>query len=102
MEKLLNFIITKIVDHPDAVKITAATDSSGGTVFSVTVDARDMGRIIGKGGKIINAVRELVKTAAAAQKQRVKIVLTEPSESTQIDSLSLIESEAPLEDKSGN
>lgn len=85
MLPLLKFLITRIVDHPEAVKIAAAADPAGGQILTVTVDPADMGRVVGKGGKIIAAVRELVKVRAVKTNQRVRVVLAEP---TQTDSLS--------------
>lgn len=78
MEKLLKFLITQIVDQPDAVVIETGTDNAGTIILTVTVDPQDMGKVIGKGGKIISAIRELIKVKAIKTKQRVRVILAEP------------------------
>ena len=78
MDKLLQFLISRIVDRPEAVRIEAGTDPTGTVILTVRVAPEDMGKIIGKGGKIISAIRELVKVKAIKTSQRVKVVLAEP------------------------
>jgi len=78
MDKLLLFLISQIVDQPEAVSIKADTDSSGTVILTATVAPEDMGKVIGKGGKIISAIRELIKVKAIKTNQRVRVVLAEP------------------------
>ena len=85
MDSLLKFLISQIVDNPDAVGIEVSKDETGTIILTATVDPNDMGKVIGKSGKIISAIRELVKVKAIKQNQRVRVVLAEP---TQTDSLS--------------
>ena len=105
MDKLLKFLITQIVDQPEAVAVNAATDETGTVILTAAVDPTDMGKVIGKGGKIISAIRELVKVKAIKSNQRVRVVLAEPLVhdevgTTQIDSLSPPPSAAIPEEKS--
>ncbi len=97
MDKLLQFLISQIVDQPEAVTVTAATDASGTVILTAAVAPEDMGKVIGKGGKIISAIRELIKVKAIKTNQRVRVVLAEP---TQTDSLSPLPPSAPPEEKS--
>ena len=78
MDKLLQFLISQIVDQPEAVRIETGTDPTGTVILTASVAPEDMGKIIGKGGKIISAIRELVKVKAIKTNQRVKVVLAEP------------------------
>lgn len=97
MDKLLKFLISQIVDQPESVVVNAATDETGMVILTAVVDPNDMGKVIGKGGKIISAIRELVKVKAIKTNQRVRVVLEEP---TQTDSLSLRPSAVGPEEKS--
>lgn len=80
MDKLLKFLISQIVDQPDAVTVAEATDDTGTVILTATVAPTDMGKVIGKGGKIISAIRELVKVKAIKSNQRVRVVLAEPTQ----------------------
>lgn len=68
MTELVKFIITELVDNKDAVVITEE-----GTTISVSVDKADMGKIIGKQGRIAKAIRTVVK--AAGQKSGEKFTV---------------------------
>lgn len=82
MKKALEYIISQIVDNPDKVEIKEQEDQ-GIINFNITVDPSDMGKIIGKGGKVIRAIRNVVKIAAIKQDKRINIALTEvPPEAT--------------------
>lgn len=70
MTDLVQTIITPLVEHPEAIQVTETSDGSVITV-EVRVAPDDMGRVIGKGGRVINAVRTVVK--AAATKQNIKV-----------------------------
>jgi hypothetical protein len=93
MIDLAKFLVTQIVDDPDAVKIDSQLDQNGTTILTVSVGPNDMGKVIGRGGKIINAIRELVKVKAIKSNQRVRVILADPENTTQTDSLSLTEPE---------
>lgn len=70
MSELVKTIIIPLVEHPEQVEISETSDNSIITV-EVRVAPEDMGRVIGKGGRVINAVRTVVK--AAATKQNIKV-----------------------------
>jgi predicted RNA-binding protein YlqC (UPF0109 family) len=85
MVDLIKFIVSAIIDHPDSLKIVESIDDSGTHIITLTVDPSDMGKVIGKGGKIISAIRELVKVKAIKQGKRVRVTLQDPDQPTQID-----------------
>ncbi len=67
MKKLVSYLITSIVDNPDKVEITETSTPQGLIQLNVKVAQEDMGKVIGKRGNIIKAIRSLL---------RVKTILT--------------------------
>jgi uncharacterized protein len=61
---LVDFLVTELVDDPDAVEVTESDDDRG-LRFTVHVAPGDMGKVIGKGGRTAKAIRAVVRAAAA-------------------------------------
>ncbi len=78
MKKALEYIITQIVNEAKKVEINEREDQ-GMINFTITVDPADMGKIIGKNGKVIRAIRNVVKISAIKQNKKINISLTESS-----------------------
>jgi len=78
MKKALEYIVASIVDNPKEVEITEQ-DENGIINFTIKVASSDMGKIIGKNGKIIRAVRNVVKISAIKQNKKINIALIEDS-----------------------
>lgn len=76
MKKALEYIVAQIVDDPEKVEISE-TEDNGMINFSITVAPSDMGKVIGKNGKVIRAIRNVVKIAAIKQNKKINIALTE-------------------------
>jgi predicted RNA-binding protein YlqC (UPF0109 family) len=76
MKDTLYFIVSAIVDNPDAVSIEER-DEDGITNLIITVDASDMGKVIGKEGKVIRSIRNIMKVKAMKSDERIKISLAE-------------------------
>lgn len=74
MKQTLNFIITGIVDNPDSVSIQE-DEQEGVTTFRVHVAKEDAGKVIGKGGKVIRAIRNVMKIQAMKENKRINISL---------------------------
>lgn len=72
MKDLVEYIARSLVDHPDSVEVNAVEGSSM-TVLELTVESSDMGRVIGKGGRVVNAIRSLVDVAAERQNTRATL-----------------------------
>ncbi|MBR3588543.1 MAG: KH domain-containing protein [Clostridia bacterium] len=73
MEELLVSIVKGLVEDPDAVNVTSSTEEDGLIVFHVNVAADDMGRVIGKQGRIAKAVRTVMRAAAIRNDAKVKV-----------------------------
>ena len=80
MLNLTKYLVSHLVDHPEAVLVKEDVDESNTHLISITVDPLDMGKVIGKGGKIINAIRELVKVKAIKQGLRVRVMLIDQNQ----------------------
>ena len=78
MKKALEYIVTSIVDNPKEVEITQQ-EENGVINFTIKVAPSDMGKIIGKSGKVIRAVRNVVKISAIKQNKKINVALTEGS-----------------------
>ena len=70
MKDLVELIAKALVDHPDQVQVTEKeTDKS--IVIELRVAPEDMGKVIGKQGRIANAIRSIVKSAATKEDKKV-------------------------------
>lgn len=63
MKNLLEFLLIHIVDHPEDVRIEESTDDRG-LVYTIFVNQEDIGRVIGKGGSVIQSIRNIAKIRA--------------------------------------
>jgi predicted RNA-binding protein YlqC (UPF0109 family) len=75
---LVEFIVKNIVEKPEAVEVDGNSRRHRSQTVEVRLDPTDVGRVIGKGGKNIEAIRAVVKAAAIKDHQRVNVeVITE-------------------------
>lgn len=72
MKELLTYIAQSLVDDPDAVRVEEKQGSYE-TVFEVRVAEGDMGKIIGRQGRIIKEIRNLMKAVAQRQGKKVSV-----------------------------
>lgn len=77
MKDFLEYLVKQIVDEPDSVMVDQSSDITGITNLKLSVAGQDMGKVIGKSGRIIKAIRDLVKILAVKRNQRVNVVLQE-------------------------
>ncbi len=77
MKDALLDIVSAIVEKPDEVKINEETQEDGTINYVVTVAKEDMGRVIGKNGKVIRAIRTVMKIPAIKSNTRVFVTLSE-------------------------
>jgi len=72
MKELVEHIARALVDHPDDVRVDMI-NQGGQTIIELRVHEEDMGRVIGKDGKVANALRMLLRMMAAREGQRVQL-----------------------------
>ncbi|MEK0316066.1 KH domain-containing protein [Cohnella sp. 56] len=70
MEQLIRVIARALVDHPEDVQIQVKEDARG-LVYELTVHPGDVGKVIGKQGRIAKALRTVVSSAAVKSHRRV-------------------------------
>lgn len=70
---LVEFIVKNIVEKPEAVEVDGNSRRHRSQTVEVRLDPTDVGRVIGKGGKNIEAIRAVVKAAAIKDHQRVNV-----------------------------
>mgnify|MGYP001035786747 CR=1 FL=1 len=79
MKDLLIYLVGSIVNNPDSVSVNEDALENGSALLRLTVHPDDMGGVIGKGGKIINSIRQIVRVVAIRQGKHVTIELEEAS-----------------------
>jgi predicted RNA-binding protein YlqC (UPF0109 family) len=63
-DKLVRYLVTSLVDNPDDVKVDV--EHEGETVtYTITLNPEDIGKVIGRQGRVIKAIRTLVRAAAS-------------------------------------
>jgi len=70
MKTLVEYIVTELVDHPEQILI-AERSGRNTTILELAVAKEDIGKVIGKEGRTINAIRTILNAAGASQKKRV-------------------------------
>jgi predicted RNA-binding protein YlqC (UPF0109 family) len=70
VRELLEYLTRALVEDPDAVEVDEF-DEDGDLVYEISVAEDDLGRVIGKGGRVANALRAIAKAAAVKQERRV-------------------------------
>ena len=74
MEELLRNLVIELVDDKDAIKITTdEPNEEGAIVMHLSVAADDMGRVIGKQGRIAKAIRTIMRAAAGRENKKVLV-----------------------------
>ena len=72
MKELLTYIVQNLVDKPDEVSVTER-EADGETVFEVRVADGDMGKVIGRQGRIVKEIRILMKAVAQRKGKKVSV-----------------------------
>ena len=74
MEELLKAMIIGLVDDPDSITIERGdTDEEGVTTYSIHVAPDDMGRVIGKEGRIAKSIRTIARAVANRRDMKIKV-----------------------------
>lgn len=72
MKELVEYIAKSLVEHPEQVRVTQV-EGEQSIIFELRVAPEDMGKVIGKQGRIANAIRTLLKVAAAKEGKRATL-----------------------------
>jgi uncharacterized protein len=70
MKELLEFLTRALVEDPEAVEVEEF-EENGDLVYEISVADDDLGRVIGKNGRVANALRAVAKAAAVRAERRV-------------------------------
>jgi predicted RNA-binding protein YlqC (UPF0109 family) len=70
---LLEFLARSLVENPDSVQVNEVEEIDGEVVLELEVADDDLGRVIGRGGRVANALRSVMKAAATREEKRVVV-----------------------------
>jgi predicted RNA-binding protein YlqC (UPF0109 family) len=73
VRELLEFLARTLVEQPDEVQVTEVEEGEGDVVLELEVADEDLGRVIGRGGRVANALRAVVKAAATRAEKRAVV-----------------------------
>ena len=76
MVEMVRFVAQRLVDKPDAVDVREV-DGPESVVIELRVDPDDMGKVIGKQGRIAKAIRSVVKAAASREEKKVIVEIVQ-------------------------
>ena len=73
MEEILRIIIENLVENKDAISIESENKDENIIIFRVKVAKDEMGKVIGKQGKVANSIRNIMKAAASREGKKVEV-----------------------------
>ena len=73
MQELLKTVASGLVENPQEVSVTSETSDNGTVVYHLHVAEEDMGRVIGKQGRIARAIRVVMRAAATRNDQKIMV-----------------------------
>jgi len=73
VKELIEYLTRALVDEPDAVSIDSYEDEDGTIIYELHVAEDDVGKVIGRGGRTVNALRTVVRAAATGEGRRVLV-----------------------------
>jgi hypothetical protein len=76
MQEFLEYVVKGLVQHPDAVSVTPV-ERAGATVYELRLEPSDVGKIIGRQGVTINAIRSLLLAGSAKKGIRCSVEIVE-------------------------
>lgn len=78
MKELIEYIARSLADDPGQVQVRIGRSGGPKTIVELRVAREDMGRIIGKNGRVANAIRVLLRVAAQREGKQVTLEVVEP------------------------
>jgi predicted RNA-binding protein YlqC (UPF0109 family) len=73
VKDLVEFLARALVDDPDAVTVESFEEDDGTVIYEISVAEDDVGKVIGRSGRTVNAVRAVVRAAAVRDGRRVLV-----------------------------
>jgi uncharacterized protein len=73
LAELLEYLARQLVGDPDAVRVEEEEDEYGGLVLYLHVAEEDVGRVIGRQGRVVRALRTVLRACAAGEDRRVQL-----------------------------
>lgn len=73
LEELTEFLARSLVDNPDGVEVTSTEPDESRVDLEIRVDQEDMGKVIGRQGRTIRSIRNVVKAASVKAEKRVSV-----------------------------
>ena len=77
MEELLEYLAQSLVDEPDEVAVESFEEDDGTVVLELRVAPDDAGKVIGRGGQTVNALRGVIRACSVKQGRRVLVDLVD-------------------------
>lgn len=72
VEQLVKYLVTSLVDHPDDVSVAVKQEGED-TTYEVTMHEEDVGKVIGRQGRVIKAIRTLVRSAGSTDGAHIDV-----------------------------
>ncbi|WP_026692519.1 KH domain-containing protein [Peribacillus kribbensis] len=76
MKELIQTIVKPLVDHPDDVRVSVNEEGEK-IIYSLSVNKEDMGKVIGKQGRVAKAIRTVVYAAGSSQHKKIYLEISE-------------------------
>ncbi|MEA2398701.1 MAG: uncharacterized protein QOK25_2257 [Thermoleophilaceae bacterium] len=73
MKDLVEYLARALVDHPDEVSVESFEEDDGTLVFELHLNEEDVGKVIGRSGRTVNALRTVVRAASVREGRRVLV-----------------------------
>ncbi len=73
MKDLVEYLAKALVDRPDEVSVEEFEEDDGTIVFELTVAEDDVGKVIGRNGRTVNALRTVIRASAVRHNRRVLV-----------------------------
>ena len=77
MEELVRYLVSNLVDNMDSVEISHTDESDKVTIITIKVDKDDVGKVIGRNGKVATIIRTIDKSASEKPGKRYIVIIWE-------------------------
>lgn len=95
-QEFVEYVVKAIVEKPESIQVTRSLDEKG-VFLELSVDPEDVGKVIGKKGATINAIRALLRVLGAKYDARYSLKVVEPEGSSRPESAADVEEAAPVD-----